>query len=75
MSETKRVFSITNVLGYILGLLGLSMFAFTQFITALIPLLFAPLVCGIFGLLLYNSQSNNIQTNIIAMPIPTSTQN
>ncbi len=75
LSETKRVFSFTNIIGYILGLLGLSIFAVTQFITALLPLLFAPLVCATFGLLLYKSQSNNVQTNIVPRPTIAPVQN
>ncbi|MDE0857747.1 MAG: hypothetical protein OSA38_04180 [Candidatus Poseidoniaceae archaeon] len=56
MSKTKKMFTATNVIVYALSLLGLSVVAATQFITALLPLLFAPMVCGMFGLLLYASQ-------------------
>lgn len=56
MSKTKKVFSATNVLGYFLGLMGLSLIAFEQFLAELMPLLFAPLVCGILGFLVYKSQ-------------------
>ena len=65
MSETKKLFSATNVVGYILGLMGLSLFAITQFISALLPLLFAPMVCGTFGLLLYTFQPSNPQSKQI----------
>ena len=74
MSKTKKVFSATNVGGYLLGLMGLSLFAFEQFITELLPLLFAPMVCGILGLLVYKSQPSNPQVPVIVQPLPSSIQ-
>tara|TARA_B100001094_G_C17479020_1_gene460986 strand:- start:48 stop:278 length:231 start_codon:yes stop_codon:yes gene_type:complete len=74
MSKTKKVFSATNVVGYILGLMGLSLFAFEQFITEILPLLFAPMVCGILGLLVYKSQPSNPQMPVIAQPTPSPIQ-
>tara|TARA_A200000159_G_C7209707_1_gene291542 strand:+ start:144 stop:554 length:411 start_codon:yes stop_codon:yes gene_type:complete len=73
MSDTRKLFSATNIVGYILGLLGISLIAVTQALTALIPLLFAPVVCGILGLVLYNLQSvdtpiNNVEANPNAVP-------
>ncbi|MEJ6562835.1 MAG: hypothetical protein QNL85_03925 [Euryarchaeota archaeon] len=56
MSKTKKMFTATNVIVYGLSLFGLSIVATTQVITAFLPLLFAPMVCGLFGLLLYASQ-------------------
>ena len=74
MSKTKKVFSATNIVGYILGLMGLSLFAFEQFITEILPLLFAPMVCGILGLLVYKSQPSNPQMPVIAQPTPSPIQ-
>ena len=62
--DIKREFSTASTAGYILGFLGLSIIAVTQ-LTALVPLLFAPTVCGTLGVLLYKSQINNKQINIV----------
>ncbi len=64
LSDIKREFSTASTAGYILGFLGLSIIAVTQ-LTALVPLLFAPTVCGTLGVLLYKSQINNKQINIV----------
>jgi hypothetical protein len=37
-----------------------------------LPLLFAPMVCGTFGLLLFLSKPNMEQKNLIAQAAPTS---
>lgn len=74
MSKTKKLFSATNVVGYILGLMGLSLLAFEQFITELLPLLFAPLVCGILGFLVYVSQPSNPQMPAAVQSAPSPTQ-
>ena len=74
LSESKRVFSVTNIAGYVFGLLGLSLFAVTQLVTALIPLLFAPLVCTVFGVILYKSKSFETQSEIRVVPSPKTTQ-
>ncbi len=76
MSLTKKVFSATNVVRYILGLMGLSLFAFEQFISEIMPLLFAPMVCGILGFLVYKSQPNDAQmpAPIQATPAPIQTK-
>ena len=71
ISGTKKVFSTTNVIGYVLGL---SMIAVTQLLTVLWPLLFAPLVCATFGLLLYKAQPFNEPTVIRVAPSPQVTQ-
>jgi len=63
MSDTKRLFSASNIAGYILGLLGISLIAVTQALTTLLPLLFAPIVCGVLGLLLYKLQASNTTMN------------
>lgn len=57
LSNMKKLFSATNVAGYILGVLGLSVFAVTQFLSALMPLLFAPMVCGVLVLVIFQTQS------------------
>ena len=67
ISGTKKVFSTTNVIGYVLGL---SMIAVTQLLTVLWPLLFAPLVCATFGLLLYKTQPFNEPTVMRVSPSP-----
>ena len=58
LSNMKKLFSATNVAGYILGVLGLSVFAVTQFLSAFIPLLFAPTVCGVLLLVLSQTQTS-----------------
>lgn len=60
----RNEFSTVITIGCILGFLGLSIIAATQ-LTALVPLLFAPLVCGTLGFLLYKSQ-----TSIMASATP-----
>ncbi len=74
MSKTKKLFSATNVVGYILGLMGLSLLAFEQFITELLPLFFAPLVCGILGFLVYKSQPSSPQMPVVMQSTPSPTQ-
>ena len=71
LSDTKRMFSITSLFGYVLGLLGVSIIAVSQIVTALIPLLFAPLVCITLGLLLYKYQPVNQTINLNSNPNPT----
>ena len=61
-SDTKKLFSVTNIVGYILGLFGLSMIAVSQALTFVIPLLFAPIVCGTLGFVVYKT-STNTNTN------------
>lgn len=61
---TKKVFSPRTIVTYLLGLMGLSVLAVTQFVAELLPLLFAPLVCGTFGVLLYASKTLNEQPNL-----------
>jgi multisubunit Na+/H+ antiporter MnhG subunit len=63
LSKTRKLFSASNVVGYLLGLLGLSAFAVTQFLSALMPLLFAPMVCAVLGLVLYKSQVGQKSSN------------
>ena len=70
LSDTKKVVSTTNVVGYVLGLLGISMIAVTQVVTVLLPLLFAPLVCATFGFLLYKTQPFNEPTVVRVGPSP-----
>ena len=73
MSTTKKVFTLTNIAGSSLGLTGLSVLLATK-AAALLPLLFAPLVCGTFGLLLFLSKPSMEQKNLIAQAAPTSAQ-
>ena len=74
LTETRRVFSPRNIASYLLGLMGLSVLAVTQFVAELLPLLFAPLVCGTFGVLLYASKTLNEQPNLRVGPAPNSVQ-
>ena len=64
LSDTKGEFSTASTIGCILGFLGLSIIAATQ-ATTLMPLLFAPMVCGTLGFLLYKSQINNKRISIV----------
>ena len=64
MSKTRKLFSASKIAGYLLGLLGISAFAVTQFLSALMPLLFAPMVCAVLGLVLYKSQAGQKTSNI-----------
>ena len=72
-SDNRNEFPIAVTIGCILGFLGLSIIAATQ-LTALVPLLFAPLVCGTLGFLLYKSQTSNKRVDIMASAKPV-TQN
>ena len=73
ISDIKREFSTASTAGYILGFLGLTTIVATQ-LTALMPLLFAPTVCGTLGILLYKSQISKKQVNIIAKTKPNASQ-
>ena len=75
LSNAKKLFSTTNLIGYVLGILGITVAAFIQLLPVLLPLLFAPLVCGVLGLLVYNAQPKNTQTGIGIRPTASSTQN
>jgi hypothetical protein len=74
LTETRRVFSPRNIVSYLLGLMGLSVLAVTQFVAELLPLLFAPLVCGTFGVLLYASKTLNEQSSLRVGPAPNAVQ-
>ena len=54
--------------------MGLSILAVTQFVAELLPLLFAPLVCGTFGVLLYASKTLNTQPDLNVGPVPNAVQ-
>ena len=75
LSNAKKLFSTTNLIGYVLGILGITVAAFIQLLPVLLPLLFAPLVCGVLGLLVYNAQPKNTQTGIGIRPTGSSSQN
>ena len=74
ITETRRVFAPRNIVSYLLGLMGLSVLAVTQFVAELLPLLFAPMVCGIFGVLLYASKTLNEQSSLRVGPAPNAVQ-
>lgn len=73
LTDIKSEFSTASTAGCIVGFLGLTIIAATQ-LTALMPLLFAPMVCGTLGILLYRSQVNKKQINIIARTKPNASQ-
>lgn len=74
LSGTKKVLSPRNIVSYLFGLMGLSVLAVTQFVAELLPLLFAPLVCGTFGVLLYASKTLNEQPNLRVGPATNAVQ-
>lgn len=59
MIDTNGALPLANLLGMFLGGFGVVVFFISQSLTVLIPLLFAPTVCGILCAILYNSQSNS----------------
>ena len=68
LSYTNKTVKTTTAVGYVLGLLGLSFFAVTQFVTALLPLLFGPLIFGVYVLVLVNAQPNKRQLMTVTSP-------
>ena len=74
LSDIKREFSTATTAGCILGFLGLTIITATK-LTALMPLLFAPMVCGTLVFTLYKSQMNTKRIDIMSRPAPTETQN
>lgn len=68
LSYTNKTVKTTTAVGYVLGLLGLSFFAVTQFLSALLPLLFGPLIFGVYVLVLVNAQPNKRQLMTVTSP-------
>jgi len=58
MIDTNGALPLANLLGMFLGGFGVVVFFISQSLTVLIPLLFAPTVCGILCAVLYRAQSN-----------------
>ena len=56
--DTTGALPLANLLGMFLGGFGVVVFFISQSLTVLIPLLFAPTVCGILCAVLYRAQSN-----------------
>ena len=56
--DTNGALPLANLLGMFLGGFGVVVFFISQSLTVLIPLLFAPTVCGILCAVLYKAQSN-----------------
>lgn len=74
LTGTRKVFSPRNIVSNLLGLMGLSVLAVTQFVAELLPLLFAPMVCTTFGVLLYASKTLNEQSNLRVGSVPNTVQ-
>jgi hypothetical protein len=68
VTESKMKATLLGAIGSILGLLALSTIVLTQSTAVLIPLLFAPVVCGIFGLLLYASKPTQANSTLLNTP-------
>jgi hypothetical protein len=64
LSNAKKLFTTSNAIGYVLGILGITVAAFIQLLPVLLPLMFAPLVCGVLGFLVYINQPNTARTGI-----------
>ena len=58
MIDTDGALPLANLLGMSLGGFGVVVFFISQSLTVLLPLLFAPTVCGILCAVLYIAQSN-----------------
>ena len=54
----KAAVPIANILVLALGIFSFSIILIEQFVAALIPLIFAPMVCFILCSILYKSQSS-----------------
>ena len=68
VTESKKKVTLLGAIGSILGLFALSTILLTQSAAVLIPLLFAPVVCGIFGLLLYASKPTHVNSPLLNTP-------
>ena len=58
VTDTNGALPLANLLGMFLGGFGVVVFFISQSLTVLLPLLFAPTVCGILCAVLYRAQSN-----------------
>ena len=56
--DTNGALPLVNLMGMFLGGFGVVVFFISQSLTVLLPLLFAPTVCGILCAVLYRAQSN-----------------
>jgi hypothetical protein len=56
--EEKAAVPLANILGFVLGLFSVSIILIKQSLLAIMPLIFAPMVCGILCTILYKSQKN-----------------
>ena len=68
VTESKMKVTLLGAIGSILGLFALSTIVLTQSAAVLIPLMFAPVVCGIFGLLLYASKPTQATSSLLNTP-------
>ena len=68
VTESKMKVTLLGAIGSILGLVALSTIVLTQSAAVLIPLMFAPVVCGIFGLLLYASKPTQANSTLLNTP-------
>lgn len=69
--DTNGALPLANLLGMFLGGFGVVVFFISQSLTVLIPLLFAPTVCGILCAVLYRAQKNTTkdQKDIALNPV------
>lgn len=69
--DTNGALPLVNLMGMFLGGFGVVVFFISQSLTVLLPLLFAPTVCGILCAVLYRAQSNttNEQKDIALNPV------
>ena len=58
VTDTNGALPLVNLLGMFLGGFGVVVFFISQSLTVLLPLLFAPTVCGILCAVLYKAQNN-----------------
>ena len=51
--EENAAVPLANILGFVLGLFSVSILLIKQSLLAIMPLIFAPMVCGILCTILY----------------------
>ena len=63
VDHEQAALPVANFIGFILGLISLSVIYIFESIVVFLPLLFAPLVCITLSYLLYVSHRSSNQTN------------
>jgi len=56
--EEKAAVPLANFLGFVLGMFSVSILLIKQSLAAIMPLIFAPMVCVILCTILYKSQKD-----------------